>query len=369
MSKEKKYLYLDFGLKPDGKRNRKKITYYTQAELTRKIKEAQKKQNENIINGNTTVEVWCNKWLETYKKGKIIEYSYKHYQSVINNYIIAKIGNIPISNIKSVQLQSILNECENMSKSHINFLYITIKQIFERATLNDLILKNPAVSLEIPYGTSNSRRALTTEERNIFIECAKKHKHGIMFMMMYYCGLRPQEVRALTWKDVDFKNKLIKVHSAIEKGKKAIKNTKTKAGDRMIPIPDEYMPYLKSLKKNDIYVFPAPESGGIMGENRFRNAWKSMLRNMDIAMGAKLYRNKIIVHAVDINITPYYLRHTYATSLAEKNIPMKTSQYLLGHSSISVTANIYTHVSDEMISDARNLINGNFMATFQNKKT
>lgn len=368
MAKEKKFAYLDLGRDETGKRIRKKITYYTVAELNRKRREIEQKQNENILDENTTVSTWCNKWLETYKKGKIIDYSYKHYESVINNYIISKIGNIEINKIKSIQLQSILNECENMSKSHINFLYITIKQIFDKAVLNDLILKNPALSLEKPQGTVNSRRTLTEEEQQLFLQCAKSHKHGPMFMMMYYCGLRPQEARALTWSDIDLKNKSVSVRNAVEKGKKTIKSTKTESGRRNIPIPDEYIPYLKNLKKSDIYIFPAPEKGGIISEKSYLRMWHSLLRDMDITNGAKLYRNKIILHSVDTKITPYFLRHTYATSLAEKNVPMKTAQYLLGHSSIEVTANIYTHVNDKMLNEARNLINGNFSATSKKEK-
>lgn len=97
-----------------------------------------------------------------------------------------------------------------------------------------------------------------------------------------------------------------------------------------------------------------------MDEQRYIKAWKSLLREMDLLAGAQTYRNKIIIHsdAIGQDLTPYNLRHTYATELAEKGVPLKTAQYLLGHSDIRVTANIYTHITKTIIEEAREKING-----------
>ena len=84
------------------------------------------------------------------------------------------------------------------------------------------------------------------------------------------------------------------------------------------------------------------------------------MREWDIAAGAELYRNQVIKHMIDQEITPYYLRHTYATELAENSVDIKTAQYLLGHSDIKMTAEIYTHVTEKMIETARAKINSNY---------
>ena len=94
-----------------------------------------------------------------------------------------------------------------------------------------------------------------------------------------------------------------------------------------------------------------------MSKQRYLDAWHSFMREMDIAAGAKTYRNKIIIHAIDQDLIPYRLRHTYATNLAELGVDLKTAPYLLGHSDISVTANINTHVTNKMIDSAKEKIN------------
>ena len=68
------------------------------------------------------------------------------------------------------------------------------------------------------------------------------------------------------------------------------------------------------------------------------------MRQWDLDAGAETYRNAIITHAIDQDITPHYLRHTYATQLYRTGIDLKTAQYLLGHADIRTTANIYSHI-------------------------
>lgn len=80
------------------------------------------------------------------------------------------------------------------------------------------------------------------------------------------------------------------------------------------------------------------------------------MRHMDISMGAKLYRNQIKISVIAQDLCPYCLRHTYCTDLQAKGVTLKTASYLMGHTSISVTANIYTHITDEAIAEASKLI-------------
>ena len=87
-----------------------------------------------------------------------------------------------------------------------------------------------------------------------------------------------------------------------------------------------------------------------------RRMWSSFHHACDREAGAKLYRNKIIEHAFDPAITPHYLRHTYCTNLRRQGIDLKTAQYLMGHASITTTANIYNHVDEEDIASLQRAI-------------
>jgi len=78
---------------------------------------------------------------------------------------------------------------------------------------------------------------------------------------------------------------------------------------------------------------------------------------MDIAMGAKLYRNQIKVSMVAPDLCPYCLRHTYCTELEAAGVPINVARYLMGHSDIGVTSKIYTHTTSKTIEDAADKIN------------
>ena len=156
--------------------------------------------------------------------------------------------------------------------------------------------------------------------------------------------------------DIDLNKHQINVKNAVESGNTNIKGTKTKNGIRTIPIPSDYEKELKEILPKDGLIFPSKATGKIMTEQNFNRSWNSFRRLMNIEAGAKVYRNEVTEQIMDEKITPYYLRHTYCTHLAEKGVDIRTAQYLMGHSDIKVTANIYTHVNNEMLKYAEKLI-------------
>ncbi len=346
----------------DGTKKKLKIRGKDKAEAQQKYDEMKLKYDMGLltINGNTIFKKWSETWLKTYKKPKVTEGTYKDIKCIVNRNFTDYIGALKMSEIKAVHLQNCLNRMEGKSNSHIKKARMYIKNIMQKAIINEIINKDPSLCIESPKGTEGHRRALTDKEIEIFKKVIPLHHRGAFFGIMLACGLRPQEVRALTWGDLDLTEgkETVKVKQAVESRSKNIKDPKTESGFREIPIADWYIPIIKEVSKtNSVLVFPN-ELGKPLDEQRYLKGWSSFVRMMDIEAGAKLERNKIIIHAIAQDLIPYCLRHTYATDLAEKGVDMKTAQYLLGHADIRVTANIYTHVTNNMLDNARDKING-----------
>ena len=80
-----------------------------------------------------------------------------------------------------------------------------------------------------------------------------------------------------------------------------------------------------------------------MDDATLHRRWKAFIRELDIHMGAEAYRNKIIKSMVSSDLTPYCLRHTFCTDLQKAGVALNVAKELMGHSDVSVTANIYTH--------------------------
>ena len=174
--------------------------------------------------------------------------------------------------------------------------------------------------------------------------------------MLYHCGLRPQEAIALSWGDLDFESRLITITKAVESGTKNIKTTKTKSGIRSVPIPDDFYGRLFAVQKNAAeLVFPAGD-GKQAGKDACQRWWKALRRAMNIEMGAKVYRNKLLDEPLAADFTAYCLRHTYCTNLQRAGVPLNVAKYLMGHSDIKMTANIYGHQTSDQTENARMLI-------------
>lgn len=347
---------------PDGISKRIRVYGKDDAEAKAKLdrKKLEYEMGVLVVNSNTTLKHWVEEWLEIYKRPRVGDAKFKHIKGCVQKYFTSKIGHMRLCEIKPLHIQYCLNELQGYSKEYITTVKNYINSIMEQAVIDDLIKENPVKKIkQLPEGKETyPRRPLTEQEYNAFMKAIDSHEKGLMFAASLACGLRPGEVRALRWDDIDLVNRNLSINFAVETGKNTLKAPKSKAGIRTIPMPDWFYNRLLSAIR-DIstpFVFFGTKEKPIT-KQRYERAWSSFLRKMDIYAGAKLYRNEIINHAISQDLTPYYLRHTYATRLVEAGVDMKTAQYLLGHSSIKVTAQIYTHVTSKMLETARDKIN------------
>ena len=137
----------------------------------------------------------------------------------------------------------------------------------------------------------------------------------------------------------------------------SIGDPKSKAGIRAIPIPKVLSDDLKKIKADPFtYVF-RNQNGSRLSNRNMQTLWNSFKREMNIAMGCRVYRNQVLPpYGVAEDLVPYCLRHTYCTDLEAAGVPSNVARYLMGHSDISVTAKIYTHYSETTFDNARKAI-------------
>ena len=319
------------------------------------------------ISNNMTVRRWANEWLETYKKPILTQKSYNDYVSMFNNIILPAIGAMRVTDVLDIHLQKILNAKQGYSLSRMKKLKERIHAMFEQARAARLIMYNPAEFIKMPKAVAGSHRCITDHERMHFLKVAETHYAGLMFKVMLYCGLRTGEVVALDWQDINIHKKRLKITKAMESGTSTIKEPKTKAGNREVPIPDGLFADLMS-RMGDPFgpIFLQPRGNVRHTHSSRRKAWESLKNQIDISMGAcykKMEDAKGITRRVKTlslvadDFVPYCLRHTYCTDLQTKGVPINIAKYLMGHSDIKVTASIYTHMSEKALDEAANLIN------------
>lgn len=304
--------------------------------LEKKVKKLEQLRTKSVIvSPGTTVDQWADIAFDTYKgHTKGLPETKLRYQK----YVSPAIGFLPISKVKPVQLQNILNECAGMSFSHVSKLRMEIKFLFYMALDNQLILTDPSKKIVMPENTKGKRRAVTETERKYLYKVFEDFPQFIFFKIMLETGARPSEVMEMQGRDIDHEKRLLH-----------IRGTKTFNSDRFVPIPSGLYEQIKDIKGFDFI------AGKQYTKNSYRKLCDRLKRELNIAMGCKTYRNKLVPpFPLAEDFKPYCLRHTYCTDLCKAGVDIRTAQRLMGHANISITADIYTHVdTDELLKAGR----------------
>lgn len=231
--------------------------------------------------------------------------------------------------------------------------------MFSTAKKNKLIAEDPSESLEMPKATDGTNRAITEYERKCILKLAETHHAGLWILTMLYCGCRPQETIPLQGNNINYKKSSMKIYEALEAGTNAtIGNTKSDAGVREVPIPKVLLDKYKAANFGPFdCLFTQPTTGKRLTKSSMYCMWRNFKRELDIMMGAQVYRNQITVHAVADDLDPYCLRHTFCTDLEAAGVPINKARDYMGHSDIALTSRIYTHKSEKSFKDSVDAIN------------
>ncbi|MGN0467239.1 MAG: tyrosine-type recombinase/integrase [Acutalibacteraceae bacterium] len=348
-----------------GKRKYKTLYAKTQKELQKKYNEAIAllEKGIDLAAQDETFQKWAERFIKN-KQGKVsenyrksLEYELK-YLEVLNDK--------PIAKIKPYQLQDILDNLANREENPLS--HKTLKcikniadNIFELAVNNRVMDFNPARAVEVPLGSGKKERTAITEEQMQWI-IETPHNAQTAAMIMLFAGLRRGELLALTWSDIDLTEKTIQINKAIDfvNNKPVLKNqTKTKAGMRLVTIPDILVNYLKNLEKKSLLVCTL--NGQMMTETQFRRMWQSYMCVLNEKYGDfstdtlarkkdGTLKSRLAPGGLPQKIeyfTPHQLRHTYASLLYKAGIDVLTAKDQLGHSDVSTTLSIYTHLDSK----------------------
>lgn len=342
----------------EGKRYECAGTTKQEADKKAALKEDQLKRGEIGISGNMSVRKWANEWIDVYKRPIIGYGQLRNYQSIINGAIFPAIGDMSITSVKEIHLQRIMNAHTGYSKSYLMKLRATMKGMFERAKSSKLILYSPAENLELPAATDGTHRSINDYERKYILHLADTHHAGLWIKTLLYTGIRPGESRALDWRHVNFDRGILHIEQSIKASTETIGTPKSIAGIRDIPIPTSLLgDFVRSRAEPFDPIFKQITTNQRHTTASMRGLWGSFKRDLDILMGAKVYRNKIILSVVATDLVPYCLRHAYCTDLQDAGVPINIARYLMGHTDIATTAKIYTETTDRAIQIAAEKIN------------
>jgi len=354
-------IVMELPRKPDGSRDRK----YFYGKTMDDAKQQKKEFEEQLKRGckydpNITVGEWVEIVKKTYRAN--VNPRYLGNDNVPYDRLVEALGTKRVADIREADLQQELNKLAEMSFSTLAKYQSIIKKVFGKARRNKIIMDDPSEDLIRPEATQGTHRCLEAWEVDMILShwSNKDARVGIWIMLMLMCGLRRGEMMALRWENVDMSSRRIAVcQVAVKKGNSAKieDRTKTKAGNRILPIPRALYEALSMtppekrkgfvcVSANGKQLTPRAADRGIeqfcVVMTRIANGERTSFQGQRRDLEKEADEDRII-----FDIRCHDLRHTYATALHDAGVPPPAAQYFLGHKTLRMTLELYTHFSRE----------------------
>lgn len=303
----------------------------------------------------------ADQWITTYKSG-LQPYTIVTYKTVIENHIKPAIGKYQLNKLEPIHIQKMISDAvtSGLSSSVVKKMKVFTNAILEVAIDNKLIYANPCRKIKLPPMPKNKKvkeAFLPIEEQRIINFASeyaklrtksKPYSTGWCIIILLKSGLRTEELLGLRWSDIDTELRTISVNQVVslKDGMPYIKPIpKSESSERTIPMHDlakQAFELVTKINNAENLIFPNAD-GGIWAERNFQRAYT----NYFTALNKSLDENEKVKYR-----SPHCCRHTFATNLNRAGVDIKTMSELLGHSTVEMSLNVYTHTDQAAMTDA-----------------
>ncbi|MGY3704769.1 site-specific integrase [Vagococcus martis] len=319
---------------------------------------------ENGLKQNKPIRTYselCNDWFNLIYKKRVKESTFWNTKTIFDTHIIPVLGHLKVNKITVQMCQQYANDWSDSSPKRYKRLINYAGMVFKYAVSIGELKDNPMDNIIIPTIEVEEKKAnfLSKEELVFFLEQLKQnwdYKRFAFFFLLSHTGMRKGEALAIQWRDIDLSNKTLTINKTLAVGKNGsllVQTPKTKTSIRTIGLDDNTIEVLKQWKKFqakelsllqfipsvDQLVFSKSDTNTLLDPGAPRNWLDTFYRKFPTFK----------------RITVHQLRHTHASLLFMAKADMKQVQSRLGHSSLSTTYSVYTHLSEEIEKDTANL--------------
>jgi integrase len=347
-----KYFYIvDIGNNPlTGKRTQKKKRGFNtkkEAELALGELLNDMRQGSYIEADNITLGEFIEDWLIEMKLTVAVS-TYQSYFSFLKCHINPRLGQYRIQKIDSLIVQRFiydLVEETDLNPNTIKKIIDTLKVVFRKAVQLKLVKENPVLNVTLPKRSNDEMTVWDTEQVEQFIIHSKKHRFYTVYLIAVLTGMRKGEIVGLRWKDINFEEKIIYIRQIYDPKAKQFKiGAKTSAGVRSIHIPKLLIEQLKKERK--IVIAHKLKQGLNFNDNDL-----VVCTRYGNPLDSTTLSKRLKKQAIQLGLPPirfHDLRHTHVTMLIKQNVNVKVISERVGHSSIQITLDKYSHVLPSM---------------------
>ena len=303
--------------------------------------------------GKTTLADFLERWLKDYAYSNLAPRTAEGYETIIRQHLIPKLGSIPLTKIKPEHVQryyaDMLANGRCDGKGALNPLtvrhhHMTLHNALKCAVKWGLLIRNPVDAIDAPRTTHTEMKVMSEEDLNRFLEVVKPTPYYALFYLALFTGMRRSELLGLRWSDVDLLLCQISVNRTLHRlrnGEIVFGPPKTAKGRRIVSLSpstalvlrehwetQETIRLVQGLRLEDKDLVFSKEDGSPLIPNAVTSAWLRLARRTGLE-GIRLHD----------------ARHTHASLMLKQGVHPKIVQERLGHSTIAITLDTYSHVA------------------------
>lgn len=273
------------------------------------------------------------------------------YGNIIRRHLIPKLGNIKLTQLRPDQLQSLYAEKskDGLSPRMVQFIHSVMHQALNQALRWGLVARNVSDLVQKPKADRKIPTIWTVEQVKTFLNAVKNDRFYPIYVLAVATGMREGEILGLYYDDIDWITNKIHIKRAvitIPKQGSTVIDPKSASGKRSVTVPPYAMEVLKThcdgLKEKRSFIFTTSNDTPFSARNLVRH-FKSVIEKTGLP-----------------NIRFHDLRHYHATYLLTQNVHPRVVQERLGHSSVTLTLNTYSHVIPSLDKEAADQANKMF---------
>lgn len=299
-----------------------------------------------------TVNAYLDQWLETAARPRLRERTFEDYREYLKRYIRPALGKGLLAEIRPLNIQKLYTDMldRGLSPRTVRYCHAILTSALKQAVKWQILASNPASMVDLPRMQRKEMQSLSPEDAARFLDVARQDKWGVIFSVALTTGLRPEEYLGLQWKDINFESGTAVVRRALVWKRKgggwSMQEPKTSQSRRSVPMPVSVVRELKAHRRNqaeermragaayqdDDFVFAGELGNPLLLSNLYRRHFKPILAQAGLPSSFRIYD----------------LRHTCATLLLGAGENAKIVAERLGHSTVVLTLDTYSHVLPTM---------------------
>lgn len=306
-----------------------------------------------------TVKEYLERWLQDYARSSVAPKTFERYAEIVRLHLIPALGAIPLAKLQPLHIQGCYSDAlragrrdgkGGLSAQTVLHHHRVLREALQQAVRWQLLARNPADAVEPPRPQPKEMCALDEQQAARLLDAAKGSRLYAPVVLAVTTGMRRGEILALRWQDVDLQAGTLSVRQSLEQTRDGLtfKQPKTQKGRRVVALPPLAVEALRRHKaeqaKERLLLGPGYQDNGLVCAQPDGQPWRP-----DALTNAFAY----LVRKAGVPPVRFHdLRHSHATLLLRQGVHPKVVSERLGHATVGITLDTYSHVLPGMQEEA-----------------